>query len=35
MGAYLEVAIVRRFAALNTQRILYLQAELIHLETTF
>ena len=34
MGAYPEVAIFRRFAALNTQNILYLQAELIHLETT-
>lgn len=32
MGAYPEVAIIRRFAALNTQNILYLQAELHHLE---
>lgn len=33
MGAYPEVAIFRRFAALNTQNLLYLQAELIHLES--
>ena len=32
MGAYPEVAIVRRFAALNMQNVLYLQAELINLE---
>jgi hypothetical protein len=33
MGAYPEVAIIRRFAALNAQSILYLQAELINLES--
>lgn len=33
MGAYPEVAIVRRFARLNAQNILYLQAELVHLES--
>jgi hypothetical protein len=33
MGAYPEVAIVRRFAALNAQNILYLQAELVNLES--
>lgn len=33
MGAYPEVAIVRRFAALNMQRILYLQAEIVELES--
>jgi len=33
MGAYPEVAIVRRFAALQMQRILYLQAELVDLES--
>jgi len=34
MGAYPEIAIVRRFAALNAQNLLYLQAELVHLETS-
>jgi hypothetical protein len=33
MGAYPEVAIVRRFASLNMQNVLYLQAELVHLES--
>ena len=33
MGAYPEVAIVRRFAALSAQNILYLQAELVDLES--
>jgi hypothetical protein len=33
MGAYPEVAIIRRFAALNAQNILYLQAELVNLES--
>ncbi|MCJ1246684.1 hypothetical protein MMC30_003893 [Trapelia coarctata] len=33
MGGYPEVAILRRFGALNIQNLLYLQAELIHLET--
>jgi hypothetical protein len=33
MGAFPEVAIIRRFAALNAQNILYLQAELIDLES--
>lgn len=33
MGAYPEVAIVRRFAALNAQNVLYLQAELVNLES--
>lgn len=32
MGAYPEVAILRRFGALNIQNLLYLQAELVHLE---
>ena len=32
MGAYPEVAIIRRFAALNMQNVLYLQAELVNLE---
>lgn len=32
MGAYPEVAIVRRFASLNMQNILYLQAEITELE---
>lgn len=32
MGAYPEVAIFRRFAAMNAQNLLYLQAELIELE---
>jgi hypothetical protein len=33
MGAYPEVRVVRRFAALNAQNILYLQAELVNLES--
>lgn len=33
MGAYPEVAIIRRFSALNAQSILYLQAELVYLES--
>lgn len=33
MGAYPEVAIIRRFAALNAQNILYMQAELVDLES--
>ena len=33
MGAYPEVAIIRRFAALNAQNVLYLQAELVNLES--
>lgn len=33
MGAYPEVAIIRRFSALNVQSILYLQAELLYLES--
>lgn len=33
MGAYPEIAIVRRFSALNAQGILYLQAELVYLES--
>jgi hypothetical protein len=32
MGAFPETAIIRRFSALNVQRLLYLQAELVHLE---
>ena len=32
MGAYPEVAILRRFGALNAQNLLYLQAELVALE---
>ena len=32
MGQYPETAIFRRFAALNSQNLLYLQAELVHLE---
>ena len=32
MGAYPEVAIFRRFSALNAQNLLYLQAELASLE---
>lgn len=32
MGAYPEVAILRRFGALNAQNLLYLQAELTSLE---
>lgn len=33
MGDYPELAIFRRYAALNAQNILYLQAELAHLES--
>ena len=33
MGAYPEVAILRRFGALNVQNLLYLQAELVALES--
>ena len=33
MGAYPEVAILRRFGALNARNLLYLQAELLALET--
>jgi hypothetical protein len=32
MGASPEIAIFRRFGALNAQNLLYLQAELVHLE---
>src|SRR5205809_922966 len=32
MGAHPNVAIFRTFATLNTQNLLYLQAELMHLE---
>ncbi|PVH73039.1 hypothetical protein DL98DRAFT_432025 [Cadophora sp. DSE1049] len=32
MGRYLQSAIYRRFGSLNSQNILYMQAELIHLE---
>jgi uncharacterized protein DUF6594 len=32
MGHYPETAILRRFATLNSQNLLYLQAELVHLE---
>ena len=35
MGEYPELAIFRRYAALNAQNILYLQAELAHLESEF
>ena len=34
-GEYLELGIFRRYVALNAQNILYLQAELFHLETQF
>jgi len=34
MGASPEIAIFRRFGALNAQNLLYLQAELVHLEKT-
>lgn len=33
MGAYPELSVFRRFGALNARNILYLQAELTHLET--
>jgi len=32
MGSIPELSVFRRFGALNSQRLLYLQAELIHLE---
>lgn len=32
MGNYSEAAILRRFGALRAQNLLYLQAELVHLE---
>ena len=32
MGAHSELAIFRRFRTLNAQNLLYLQAELVHLE---
>jgi hypothetical protein len=32
MSVHGDLAVVRRFAALNIQNILYLQAELVHLE---
>jgi hypothetical protein len=32
MGTYHEAAIFRRFGSLNSQNLLYLQAELVHLE---
>jgi hypothetical protein len=32
MGTYPELAIFRRYGALNLQNLLYLQAELLHLE---
>jgi hypothetical protein len=32
MGSYPEIAIFRRFMTLNMRNVLYLQAELIHLE---
>jgi len=32
MGAFPETAIFRRFSNLNVQHLLYLQAELVHLE---
>lgn len=32
MGLYSEYAIFRRFSSLNCQNLLYLQAELVHLE---
>lgn len=35
MGAYPEVAILRRFGALGIQNLLYLQAELVKLEDEF
>lgn len=33
MGAHIEFAILRRFRALNVQNLLYLQAEITHLES--
>lgn len=33
IGAHHELALFRRFATLNAQNILYLQAELVHLES--
>ena len=35
MGAHPEVGILRRFGALNAQNLLYLQAELVNLESEF
>jgi hypothetical protein len=35
MGECPELAIFRRYAALNAQNILYLQAEILHLEIQF
>ncbi len=32
MGQYQDCAIIRRFSSLNSQNLLYLQAELVHLE---
>jgi len=32
MGSHTELAIFRRFGAINAQNVLYLQAELVHLE---
>lgn len=32
MGTYHQAAIFRRFSSLNSQNLLYLQAELVHLE---
>jgi hypothetical protein len=32
MGQYPDCAIIRRFSSLNSQNLLYLQAELVHLE---
>jgi len=34
MGAYPETLIFRRFGAISAQNLLYLQAELVHLEQT-
>ena len=35
IGQFPEVAVFRRFGALNAQNLLYLQAEIIHLEARF
>jgi hypothetical protein len=35
MSQHHELAIVRRFGALNMQNLLYLQAELVHLEAEY
>lgn len=32
MGSHPELAVFRRFGAINAQNVLYLQAELVHLE---